>query len=62
VKEDRVYEWMRNGAVPSESVMKLFKSVGLLERYERLKKGEVLATLLDEATKSYAERAAKIKA
>jgi len=62
VKEDRVYEWMKNGAVPSESVMKLFKSVGLLERYDRFKKGETLATLVDEATKAYADRAAKIKA
>jgi small subunit ribosomal protein S16 len=62
VKEDRVYEWIKNGAVPSESVMKLFKSVGLADRYERFKKGEKIETLLDEATKAYAERAAKIKA
>lgn len=62
VKEDRVYEWMKNGAAPSESVMKLFKSVGLLDRYERFKKGEALATLVDEANKAYADRAAKIKA
>jgi ribosomal protein S16 len=38
VKEDRIYEWMKNGAKPSESVMKLFKSAGLLDRYERLQK------------------------
>jgi small subunit ribosomal protein S16 len=62
VKEDRVYEWIKNGAVPSESVMKLFKSVGLLERYERFKKGEALATLVEESTKSYADRAAQIRA
>jgi small subunit ribosomal protein S16 len=62
VKEDRVYEWMKNGALPSESVMKLFKSVGLLDRLERFKKGEALDTLLDEAKKAYADRAAKIKA
>lgn len=62
VKEDRVYEWIKNGAVPSESVMKLFKSVGLLERYERFKKGEAVATLVEEATKAYADRAAQIRA
>jgi small subunit ribosomal protein S16 len=62
VKEDRVFEWMKTGAVPSESVMKLFKSVGLLDRYERLKKGETPETLQEEAIKAYAERAAKIKA
>ncbi|KAF0112080.1 MAG: small subunit ribosomal protein S16 [Chloroflexi bacterium] len=62
VKEDRVFEWMKNGALPSESVMKLFKSVGLLDRLERYKKGENLEVLLEEANKAYAERAAKIKA
>jgi small subunit ribosomal protein S16 len=62
VKEDRVFEWMKNGALPSESVMKLFKSVGLLDRLERFKKGESLDALLEEAKKAYADRAAKIKA
>ncbi|MCX6054919.1 MAG: 30S ribosomal protein S16 [Chloroflexi bacterium] len=62
VKEDRVFEWMKNGALPSESVMKLFKSVGLLDRLERFKKGEKMETLLEEANTAYAERAAKIKA
>jgi small subunit ribosomal protein S16 len=62
VKEDRVFEWIKNGALPSESVMKLFKSVGLLDRLERFKKGESLETLLEEAKKAYADRAAKIKA
>ena len=33
VKEERVYHWMKNGAQPSESVAKLFKSVGLDERF-----------------------------
>ena len=62
VKEDRVFEWMKNGAVPSESVMKLFKIVGVLDRYERFKNGEALETLLEEAKKATEERAAKIKA
>jgi small subunit ribosomal protein S16 len=62
VKEDRIYEWLKVGAVPSESVMKLFKSVGLLDRYERLKKGETLETLLEEAVKSNQQRSALIKA
>jgi small subunit ribosomal protein S16 len=62
VKEDRVYEWMKQGAVPSESVAKLFKSVGLTERYERFKKGEALETLLAEAEKGLQQRVALIKA
>ncbi len=60
VKEDRVYEWMKNGAQTSESVMRLFKITGLLERYERFKNGEAVETLLAEARKATDERHAKI--
>ena len=62
VQEDRVYEWMKNGALPSESVMMLFKIAGVLERYERFKKGEAVETLLEEAKQATEARAAKIKA
>lgn len=62
VKEDRIYEWMKNGALPTESVNKLFKITGVLDRFERFKKGEAIATLLEEAKKSADERNAKIKA
>lgn len=62
VKEDRIYEWMMNGALPSESVNKLFKITGVLDRYERYKKGESLETLMEEAKKVVEERNAKIKA
>jgi small subunit ribosomal protein S16 len=48
-----VYGWLRNGAQPSESAGKVFRSVGLLERFERFKKGEPLETLLAEAAKAY---------
>jgi small subunit ribosomal protein S16 len=49
LKEERIYHWMSNGAQPSESAMQVFKSAGLLDRYERYKKGEALDTLLQEA-------------
>lgn len=62
VQEDRVYEWMKQGALPSESVMSIFKIAGVLERYERFKKGESVETLLEEAKKATEARAAKIKA
>ena len=62
VQEDRVYEWMQQGAQPSESVLKLFKIIGVLDRYERFKKGESLEALLAEAKKGSEERNAKIKA
>ena len=47
--EDRVYHWMKNGALPTESVAQIFKSVGTLDRFERLKKGESVETLVAEA-------------
>jgi len=62
VKEDRVYDWMKQGAKPSESVMKLFKITGTLDRYERFKNGEALETLLAEAQTGVEVRNAKIKA
>ena len=56
LKEDRIYEWMRNGARPTESVERVFKSAGLLDRYERFKQGEALDTLLQEAAQAEATR------
>src|SRR5512145_1125990 len=49
VKEDRIYDWMNRGAQPSDSVAQIFKSIGLLARYERFKKGEAIETLLAES-------------
>lgn len=56
VKEERIYEWLKNGAQPSESVVKLFRTIGLTDRFERLKKGEPAETLLAEAEAFYAGR------
>jgi len=47
--EDRIYDWINRGAQPSESVAKLFKTIGLMERFERFKAGESLETLMVEA-------------
>jgi small subunit ribosomal protein S16 len=54
--EDRIYDWISRGAQPSESVMRLFKTTGLMTRYERLKAGESLEVLLAEATAAQAAR------
>lgn len=62
IKEDRVYAWMQQGAKPSESVMKLFKSIGLLDRFERVKKGEALEKVLADAEKAAQARLAPVKA
>ncbi len=60
-EEDRIYHWLGVGAQPSESVVKLFKIVGLLERYERFKAGETVETLLQEAADAEAARAVNPK-
>ena len=49
IKEDRVYHWLGIGAQPSESVTSLFRQVGLLDRYDRSKKGESVEILMEEA-------------
>jgi small subunit ribosomal protein S16 len=56
IKEERIYEWMNNGALPTESVAQLFKTAGVTERYERLKKGESAEVLLAEAEQAKASR------
>ena len=56
VHEDRVYEWMSQGAQPSESVEKIFKTSGTLSRFERFKQGEAVETLVAEAKSAAAVR------
>jgi small subunit ribosomal protein S16 len=56
VKEDRVYDWMSKGAQPTESVAQLFKTAGVLDRFERFKTGEKVEVLLEEAEKARAAR------
>ena len=54
--EARVLAWLKNGASPSESVLKLFKVTGTLDRFARLKAGEALETLVAEAAANNAQR------
>jgi len=61
LKEDRVYHWMENGALPTESVEQIFKSAGVLERWERFKKGEAVETLMAEAAEAETKRGATLK-
>ena len=49
VKEDRIYHWLSVGAQPTDAVLRIFNWIGLLERYERYKKGEDLDVLLAES-------------
>ncbi len=61
LKEDRVNHWMKNGALPTESVEQVFKSAGVMGRFERFKQGEEVETLLKEASEASAKRAAPAK-
>jgi small subunit ribosomal protein S16 len=49
LKEDRIYDWLSKGAQPSESVERVLRSAGALDRYDRFRKGEALEGLLEEA-------------
>ncbi|MCC6803786.1 MAG: 30S ribosomal protein S16 [Anaerolineae bacterium] len=49
VDEARVLHWLSVGAQPSESVVYLLKRTGTLARFERLKAGESIETLVAEA-------------
>jgi small subunit ribosomal protein S16 len=60
IHEDRVYDFLSKGAQPSESVVQLFKSVGLMERFARFKAGEPLDVLLAEAKAANEKRLPKL--
>lgn len=59
--EARIYDWISKGAQPSESVQKLFKTVGTLERFARFKAGESVETLVAEAKAAEAARNISVK-
>lgn len=61
LKEDRIFEWMGNGAQPTESVAQIFKIAGVFERFERFKQGESLDVLLKEATQAELLRNTSLK-
>lgn len=49
VDEARVLYWLSVGAQPSDSVAQMLKRTGTLARFERLRKGEAMETLVAEA-------------
>jgi small subunit ribosomal protein S16 len=48
VDEASLLQWMKQGAQPSESVVKVLKTFGAWERWERVQKGESVDTVLAE--------------
>ncbi len=49
IKEDRALYWLSVGAQPTEPVARLLKKQGTQARFERLRQGEPLETLVAEA-------------
>lgn len=43
--DDKVYHWLRSGAVPSEKVRELFRRIGLMEKWSLVKTGVSIADL-----------------
>jgi small subunit ribosomal protein S16 len=52
INEERLFHWLKNGAQPSDAVVKVLKPLGTWDRWERFKSGEDLAPLLEEAETS----------
>lgn len=57
VNEARALHWLSVGAQPSEAVATLFRRTGTAGRYERLKAGETVDTLIAEAAAAKAAAA-----
>ena len=45
VKEDRLTQWLNDGAEPSDTVASLLTQIGFTEKYHKAKKGEDVAEL-----------------
>lgn len=56
VDEARVLYWLSVGAQPSEAVNLILRRTGTLDRFERMKGGEPVATLVAEAAAAAAAR------
>ncbi len=49
IEEDRALHWLDVGAQPTESVARIFRTHGTMARFERLRAGESLESLVAEA-------------
>ncbi|MBN1890667.1 MAG: 30S ribosomal protein S16 [Thermoflexales bacterium] len=57
INEERALYWLNVGAQPSTSVQRLLTHCGTWERFRRLKAGEPLEALLEEARQADATKA-----
>lgn len=60
LEEDKIYQWLENGAETSDTVNSLLKETGLLDKWARRKKGEDVSTI--ELKTTITERTKKRKA
>ena len=58
IKEERALYWLSVGAQLTDSMARLLKSSGTLQRFERLKQGELLEDLVTEAEQEAVEEEA----
>lgn len=57
IKEDRALHWLSHGAQPTEAVARFLERLGTMDRLARLKKGEPLEDLLEEAAAAHQQLA-----
>jgi len=67
VNEERVYFWLKQGAIPTETVSSLFRRIGLWKKWEMIQKGEdvsqiTLSTQLKEKPKKKKKKKKKEEA
>ena len=67
VNEEKIFYWLKQGAIPSDTVKGLFRQIGLLRKWEMVQKGEdvsqiALATQLKEKARKKKKRAKKTEA
>ena len=48
VEEEKVYQWLRQGAQPTDTVKSLFKQTGLWRKWSLLKRGVDISQIKDE--------------
>jgi small subunit ribosomal protein S16 len=56
INEERALYWLKVGAQPSESVLRLLTRQGTMDRFRRLKAGEPLEVLVAEAQQAVESR------
>ncbi len=68
VEEEKVYEWLKRGAIPSDTVKNLFGQIGLNEKWEKIRAGkdasdiELKSTITERKKRTRRVKAAAAKA